>query len=373
MSTASPRNIVAYTHQQLLAGSPEVHPTCGLVHLTALTNAFRDYFQGKGYQIEPPVRITEQLDSTVRFIGAPISVLKPYFMESRIPEPGIAMVQNCIRTRNLKSLLNIEDTPKYGSFFTGLCSLVPYSNLARLCKDTVGFLQSELQLSADEIRININHDDEDLYASIRETLPEHCFNFDSMQPQYYRHRYGIAGVRGRNFNLALRRVGTDTFEDIGNIIVIENTDEMLGVELALGDTTILQQLFGLNHILDCYNLPDTGVTHGSALHRKLEDVMITCLALYREGLRPSGKTTQARILRSYMKALSCYRQLAKIELDHLGLILKDIEQHKLPFKSRAKHDEIVLWIEDFENGVYTSADSNEDILLNKLLQQGYHG
>lgn len=38
------------------------------------------------------------------------------------------------------------------------------------------------------------------------------FEIDTMQPKYYRHKLGIDGVWGRNFNLALRDYGKIRFQ-----------------------------------------------------------------------------------------------------------------------------------------------------------------
>ena len=48
--------------------------------LNHITNEFLDFINSKGYMIEQPVNITSKIDPSVRFIGAPISILKPYFL-----------------------------------------------------------------------------------------------------------------------------------------------------------------------------------------------------------------------------------------------------------------------------------------------------
>lgn len=45
---------------------------------------------------------------------------------------------------------------------------------------------------------------------------------DSKPLQYYKHKYGMGEIVGRNFNFSLRHKNTQIFNDIGNVIVIED-------------------------------------------------------------------------------------------------------------------------------------------------------
>lgn len=341
----------------------------GQKYLSLLTNLFRDYFISLGYEVEPEVRITARLDPTVRFIGAPISVLKPYFMERNMPTTGRLMVQNCIRTRNLKTLHDMDTIPKYGSFFTGMCVLVPYERLAELCRETVEFLYDELQLEEGEVCVNVSAKDKDLLRAIDGLLPAELVNINTKPPIYYTHRYGIKGVYGRNFNLAVRNARSGIYEDIGNIIVIESDNsEKLGVELALGDTTIVQQLLGLEHVQDNYNLglPLTD----PIVNRKMEDAIMVTLALYNEGLRPtSASSTQSRILRSYVKAISLCAKLCDLQLHETKALIQKVEKHELPFSASGYADEIIEWIEVYEQKLDVDSINLEDIKIATILQE----
>lgn len=350
----------------LLRSNSSMRVTPGHHYLSELTDTFNDYFSGLGYQIEPPVRMTARIDPTVRFIGAPISVLKPYFMEKKIHSVGHVMVQNCIRTRNLKTLHDMDSVPKYGSFFTGMCVLIPYERLAELCSETLKFLYDELGLEEGEICINISANDKDLVKAAKGLLPKSLVNVDTKQPNYYVHRYGIEGVGGRNFNLAIKNIQSGEFEDIGNIIVIESGDEKLGVELALGDTTIVQQLLGLDHVQDNYSL-ELAIAD-PVVNRKMEDAVMISLALYGEGLRPTNaSSTQSRILRSYVKALSLCRQLCGMSLQELRVLIEKVEASGLPFKTDGHAREIIDWIEGYEQRLDVNSVNQEDARIAKMI------
>jgi len=353
----------------LLRSDSSVRITPSHHYLSELTDAFGSYFSSLGYKVEPQVRMTARIDPTVRFIGAPISVLKPYFMEKNVHAIGHVMVQNCIRTRNLKTLHDMDSIPKYGSFFTGMCILISYERLAELCRETLQLLYGKLGLEEGEVCINISAKDTDLIKAIKGLLPESLVNIDTKQPGYYIHRYGIEGVGGRNFNLAIKNARSGEFEDIGNIIVIESKDEKLGVELALGDTTIVQQLLGLDHVQDNYNL-ELAISD-PIVNRKMEDAIMISLALYGEGLRPTNASnTQSRILRSYVKALSLCRQLCGISLQELSALIDKVETGGLPFKTDGHAREIVDWIEDYEQRLDVNSINLEDAKIARMIVDG---
>lgn len=338
--------------------------------LEEIANAYKDLFVMRGYELEPPVRITAKLDPTVRFIGAPISVLKPYFLGGTIHNTGNIMVQNCIRTRNLKLLFDLSIVPKYGSFFTGLCTLVKYDRLDDLCRDAMDYFYDSLGLQEGEVCINISARDKDLLRIAQAIVPESLIHVDTKPAQYYRHKYGIEGVSGRNFNFAILNPVTNEFDDVGNMIVIERDKEKIGVELALGDTTIAQQLLGLRHIQDSYAL---GVTFDNeAVGRRFEDAILVALSLYSEGLRPTNASlTQSRTLRSYMKCLSVGQKLLKMDYQTLTEHLQRLsEESALPFNVRPYSAyEIVDWIQSYDQSLAHAhlTINKEDALVKSLI------
>ena len=176
-------------------------------------------------------------------------------------------------------------------------------------------------------------------------------------------------MRGRNTSYWLKNKSSGVFEDVGNIIVIENTEGQLGVELALGDTTLVKQINGLDHVQDSYRINVAGDEAPEPIRRKLEDAVITSLALYREGLRPSAKNNQTRILRSYLKATSLYRRLLGIECDVLKSRISNIESGSLPFDANGQGDQIVQWISEYEETIRLKGPSNkEDNAIQRILK-----
>jgi len=273
-------------------------------HMQNMIDGFLDYFQARNCVLHEPVKISSGIDPTVRFIGSHISVLKPYFMNDSIPEGGYVMSQPCVRTRNLKSYEDDSFYPNWGSYFPSLGILTRPNRLGEIVAQTYEFIQDQWNINSRDIKIRINAQDTDLMNLANKMFKPEMFEVDTKPLKYYRHKLGIEGVWGRNFNFALRDYGKDTFSDIGNIIILENKDKQLGIEVALGSSTVLKQIYGLSHVLDCHPVlglekyidnPNTRV--------KMEDTIVTSMALYSEGMEPSNRDNAARLMKKYLEIM----------------------------------------------------------------------
>jgi len=325
-----------------------------LIHLHG---GYKSAIEGAGYIPEPEVSLSGGCDPSVRFIGSHISVLKPYLFEGVPADKGIYMVQNCLRTRNASTLFHEQPNPTYGSFFTSLGGLAVPGSVNEVCSDVFDYIESELGVPRDEIRANIRSEDTDLVEACTESLSDSCLAYDTKSDEYYTHKIGINGVQGRNFNIALPSSADGTYEDVGNIIVINEGDKEVGVEIALGDTTILKQLKGLDHVLDAYdiNLSDK---IPSTMRDKFKDAAMTSTVLFQEGLRPSARDNRSRILRTYTKALTYYKLCYGLELEELDEILCDIAERCFSTEGDVSAD-ILGFVTEYEQNL------SEDNLISK--------
>src|SRR5260370_5866502 len=73
-------------------------------YVESIHRRFSAYYTSLGYAEYTPVPITSKIDPTVRFVGSHVSVLKPHLLQGTVPTPGYFIVQNCLRTQNLRHL-----------------------------------------------------------------------------------------------------------------------------------------------------------------------------------------------------------------------------------------------------------------------------
>ena len=60
-----------------------------------INDTFREHFSAYGYSEIQAVPVSSRIDPTVRFIGSPISILKPLITAGHIPFPGVFAIQKC--------------------------------------------------------------------------------------------------------------------------------------------------------------------------------------------------------------------------------------------------------------------------------------
>jgi hypothetical protein len=329
-------------------------------HVESLVSDFKDHYDSLGYKEVPSVKITSGIDPTVRFIGSHISVFKPYLAEDRVPSPGVYMRQDCLRTTNVERLLDDSYFPNWGSYFSSIGALSAPERLKEACNEVYDFLKNKLLIAPENILIRISSADSDLLDIAKESYGEDRLELDSRKIDYYRHKIGMQGVRGRNFNIALRNPDAEGFTDIGNVIVLENDKKRLGIEIALGTSTILKQLHGLDHVQDCTPVIGLETIENQAIRRKFEDAIITTTVLYREGLRPFGQRNRNRILRKYVRSLSYFKGKTGMETDQLQRIIFNFEIREFQSTENSCAETIVKFVRAFEDELFIKKDLTDD-------------
>lgn len=340
-------------------GKDKFLPEAAKEHVESLIAKFKDFYSVLGYKEEPSVQISSGVDPSVRFIGSHISVFKPYLREGSIPAPGIFMRQNCLRTRNADKLLDDDHSSNWGSYFPSIGAITPPERLQEVCNETFGFFEKQLGVASENILIRVNSADVDLVDACKQFYKENNLEIDGKKLEYYRHNIGIEGVQGRNFNIALKNANGSGFSDVGNIIILENTEKQLGVEVALGSTTILKQLYGLDHVQDC--MPVIGLdVKNEIIKRKFEDAVITSAVLCKEGLRPFGQNNRNRILKQYVRSLSYFRAKSGISIEVLSEIISNFEKREFPESVNQIGNVIVEFVKAFENELLVKKNLTDD-------------
>lgn len=332
-------------------------------------NEFKLFFENKDYHEIPEVPITSNIDPTVRFIGSHISVFKPYLENRVIPNPGIFMKQECIRTHNTKSILDTKKLINWGSTFPSIGVLVPYTKLNKIINESITLLEDIFKIESQSVFINISSSDTDLAKAVEEdnSIYQDNIMYDSKPKKYYRHVLGMDGISGRNFNLAIK--SNDKIEDIGNIIVIDHEGTgSFAVELAIGITTVLKCKYNLEHILDLENIKSKNSPEKENSRRRLEDGIITSTKLLGEGLRPFGNSNQSRILKKYIKSIifhALYLEYTEDEIRELFREDNSKDNITTPTTYNVLYELVLSFQQEIENGKVLS---KEDKAIYQLIQ-----
>ncbi|SET64585.1 hypothetical protein [[Clostridium] polysaccharolyticum] len=264
---------------------------------------FKVCFRNFGYIEHSDIPINSKADTSVYFIGSTISVLKPYLITEEIPDKGYFLVQRCIRTQNLKIMLN-GGKLNWSSYFRSIGTLSPYSRLNEVGMEIWEYLTEYLKIPSSDIRIRVSSKDEDLLGIWKSHRFKPCLEIDSKEQLYYKHKYGMEHIRGRNLNFALRKDDTDSFEDIGNLIVIEKGNDKLAVELAFGVSTMIARMNSLDNAIQSSTI--CKFSDYTEEKSYLLDSLAVAVHLIHEGLRPTASNTRGRLLRSYIRNMQSY-------------------------------------------------------------------
>jgi hypothetical protein len=337
-SSASPENL----HKQEKFERENAHEI-----VEKISGDFNECYSNAGYIEKESVPVSSKVDPTVRFIGSHISVFKPELLDGTIPEQGEFMVQDCLRTKNVQGLFDDEFVPGWGSSFTSLGALVTPDKLNEATERQLKFFTEKLGISVDDLRMRVSSADKDLLDSCLDYLPEKSLEIDTQAEAYYQHVIGIEGVRGRNYNMALRNPNGEGFSDVGNIILLENDDRVLGVETAIGSSVVLKQLYNLEHVNDCY--PLVGFESiDPQFRRKLEDAVIVSTRLLKEGLFPRGSDNRERILRSYLRSILYYSLRTGTSLEYIGEVAREFEQKQFSDNDTNTSEQIVSILSEYD-------------------------
>lgn len=296
------------------------------VHDEIVSN-FINFFRWECYKIIDSVNINSGIDPSVYLIWAPISVMKPYLINREIPNDWwLAMAQPSIRTHGIKTLLDPNIDIKWGSFFTWLATLSNFNKKEDSLLKLISFLVIRLWISSHDIKINISSEDEDLCKLLDLIDKNIVVNFDSKPINYYRHKYWLWDIVGRNFNIALREKWTENYNDIWNFIIIENGSDKYWVEVALWASTMMKEMYDLSHTLETSVIEYVYSWNWENIKHKFQDSIVSAILLYRINIRANSSNTKWRILKTYISWIKFYREQLWISVLELQKIIQQYEK-----------------------------------------------
>ena len=311
------------------------------------------------------VLLSSWVDESVIFIWSHISVLKSYFLSWDFEWNWFFMKQECIRTHNLKTLFDDSIIPKWWSCFTSLWSISTPNWLNKSCKLVFEYLISWLKIPLDNILVRISSQDKDLLNALEKIWYTWKIELDSKSDNYYRHKLWLWDIKWRNFNIALRHWDTNNFNDVWNIILIEDDKNVYATEIAFWFNTILMELYWLNNIFQTTHM-EKYYSINTWLNSKLKDCIISSIHLLNEWIKPVASNNKWRILRKYLRWILYFIKKLWLNFDDILKIIKSYEQDI--FWTNNCINFIKEYISSYENELTTKKDlSDEDKLIKSLL------
>ncbi len=265
---------------------------------STVVQRFSQHYGERGYTRHQPVGILSRVDPSVRFVGSTISVLKPLLLTGSIPDPGVFLTQQALRTRNLDKLLVAGAVLTSPSSFVHSGVLAPPSHLARAALDAWTFL-NQFTDGDQQVIVRVHVEDPDIAATIHALAPAAVVT-DTGDVEPYRHTFGMAGITGRNLNFCIRSTAGSESR-FGNLIVIEDTRGTAAIETAIGVNHLVAGLRGWDSPLRA--TPAAAVLPlDNDADVRLADALMAVVALTDAGLAPSARG-RGRTFRRYLQAL----------------------------------------------------------------------
>ena len=185
-----------------------------------------------------------------------------------------------------------------------------------------------LGISPEDICIRINSSDFDLVESISFLKKDIKIEYNSEPIECYKHIYGMneEQITGRNFNIAIRKNGTDNYFDCAAIIVMENPNKKIGIDMGIGNTSLSMCHFNENNTVAASRISDIIKIDTNAKMR-LADSITAVATLLSEDVQNSESRHFRKKLKRYIHIMNYWKeyfclsqqQLEKYIYDYLML------------------------------------------------------
>lgn len=313
--------------------------------LDDLTEHFQRLSYNFGFHSTPGVDLLFQ-DETILFTNSTIVGHKLDLIGGALPEPGLSIIQSCVRTHNLKAIREASADIGYMSCFTQAGLLGGPDAFAKILL----FLRDYLEYFCGRDRL--------LYKTkstlaFNEKLTQGlawAVQMDSCASDYYEWQYGMPGVRGNGVTFSVKG-GDGGYRDIGNFIEIVSGDVVLGYEFGFGLETLLSRLLDLDSPFDvCVVNEFLGLRTDCIYRCKLLDSLMLASTLCALDITPDSPRRGTILKRAVIDLIYLCR-LCEVPMSRAVfagtrfLIANELSTHRLPVVLEAYEQKIDLKLE----------------------------
>lgn len=317
-------------------------------YLDFVEEKFKDCFSEKGYIEEPAVNVTSKIDPTVDFIGSNISPLKKYLETDSYGDVGRYIVQECMKFKSYKYLQT--DVPqKFGCYYRGM-GIIAKPELERAVIDTFDYLTDEkyLHIPPENLCIKVSSMDEDLIRAT-ECVDGKIIRFvDQSGVEHYRHRYGMddKNIFGRDFNIALRKKGTEEFLNFAAFVIMEQNERKLAIDMGISNLALSMCEFGTSSTILSSRMADF-LDIDSIIKEKFADALVAVATLLKENITNHRSKHLRMKFNQYLRVLNYWNeQLQYTNEDVVNLIVNYLNaEYHSSFEERKEEFHKVLTLQ----------------------------
>jgi len=277
---------------------------------TAVKDGFSSYFGGKGYSILPSAPLIPHNDPTVVFTGATITSLK-HFLAEGVPSPGVAMIQNCLRTKRLEQMYDMDSIPEWTHYFTMLGILAAPDQKEQVAKNAMEYIVDHLHIPQENIKVLASVQDNDLTDPWKKARFE--IEEDTQPIENFRWKYGSTDTVGRGISFEVQN-GNLPPRELGNIVSVESPDGTVkGYEFGFGLESYLASQHGAKKPMEV-SLMSAAIPYTEGLQEKVLDTLTAIAVIGHNGIKPAGGGKAQSVQQRLVKGLSYI--MRKTELPH---------------------------------------------------------
>lgn len=327
--------------RQFSASGNKLQLTLG-EHQEEVSRTFIDFYKQRGYVHSPPVSLLAKNDNSVIFVGATITPLKPYLTEG-VPDPGVCMVQKCLRTKRMDEMTDTSIIPEWTHYFT-MCGILANPNRGgNVSNEAYNLLVNDLGISPRNLAVETSSEDIDLSDDWVNKGIE--VRQDTHPDNYYQWQYGFSDIYGRGMNILLRIGSSEEYRDLGNLISVRNTDgATLAYEFGFGLESMISSIRGFKKPVEA-SLISSVIPYQEGLQEKVIDIIMAVTVIYHEGVKP-GTGKERHIVKKLIKGLSFLRREMNLGLDQIDDWCHKFEQ--VEFGNQENSSEIIKEISAYE-------------------------
>ena len=368
--------------------------------LNEIEGGFKEFFRNKGYSFQPSRSLANPDRGQIlepEFTVDHLSHLKSEILENRLPYPGEASTQDCLRTQNLykgsfDSHINSNSALPFCLYFRMLSVTTPPNE--NIVSDGWEYLTKQIGLKPDDLIIKISEKDGELMETLKANgIPEERFfimretasdivparDETEARPSYFQWDYGVASgfenIFGRGLTFAVQNHDGSGYTDIGNLIAIKEKSEgkTIAWEYGFGLEVLGATLKGEQTTIRTAEISDLVKTYigSEGDWNNHWDVVADCVVaaanIINANIKPEGTSRSSRILKDILnKAVEVGTSIGLTQED-IAVIVSDYSL--LRFDGNQEVERVESLVNLYYNRYEKTLSDDPELIIQNMIKE----